>query len=87
MVWKTKNLRRMWKSLKEDTDFEGTTLMMKQVCLRCTRRAATVNAHAVQSKAGLFKTLTTAGETEEKDLTKRTFVVATDHCLESRHAG
>ena len=44
--------------------------MMKQAYLGCTPWEVSVNAHAIQSKAGSFKRLTTAGETEERDLTK-----------------
>ena len=87
MVGKAQNLRRMWKSLKEEIDLEDPTPLTRQVYLGCTQSAATVNADAVQSKAGLLKRLTTAEETEEKDLTKEPFVVATDHCLKLRHAG
>ena len=70
MTPKTQDLRHVWKSLQAENDIEEPTPIMNQGYLGSALREAKVNPQAVQSIAELFKRITTAEPTDEKDQTK-----------------
>ena len=50
----------MWTNLRKDIDLEDPTFLLNQVCWGFTQREAEVDHETVQSKADLYRRITTA---------------------------
>ena len=62
--------RNVWNILRKDIDLEDPTSLLTKVCLGWSQRSSEVDREAFQSKAVLFRRITTTEVTEEKQSTR-----------------